>query len=82
MRYTDATSTDYTEDYFITSHTTDTGGNEYYRNEVEEYFEDYDYMIEGWNKPYLKLLNLLILKIVIPRARSLIQYRLKYPKHL
>ena len=82
MRYTDTTSTDYTGEYYITSHTTNTGGNEYYHNEAEEYFEDYEWMKEGWNKPYLKLLNLIVLKIIIPKARSLIQYQLKYPKHL
>ena len=80
MRYTDATSTDCTGDYTITFYITSTGND---CDKVEEYVEDdYDWMKEGWNKPYLKLLSLIIIKIVIPRARSLIQYQKKYPKHL
>ena len=79
MYITDATSTVCAGDYYITSHTTPSGND----CKVEEYIEDdYEWMRDGWNKPYLKLLNLLILKVVIPRARSLIQYQKKYPKHL
>lgn len=80
MNTTDATSTACTGDYSITGYIISTGND---CDKEEEYVDDdYEWMREGWNKPYLNLLNLLILKIVIPRARSLIQYQKKYPKHL
>ena len=75
----DTTSSDLYENNTITS---DTYTNGYYCDKEEEKYldDDYEWMKEGWKKPYLILLNLLILKIITPRARSLIQFQSKYPK--
>ena len=79
MKNTATTRTDWAGDYFITSHATP--ANDCVK-EGEYLEDDYEWMVQGWNKPYLILLNLLILKVSNPRTRSLIQFQLKYPKHL